>query len=69
MIRSKIVQNGDLYSICVPYTVLEQAGITGEVEMIVEGDRLIIHAAGHAGSDVKESPLEAAVPAEKSEKA
>lgn len=62
MIRSKVVQNGDAYSICVPYTVLEQAGITNEVEMIVEGDRLVIRAAERVSSKTNDASIETAAP-------
>ena len=46
-IRSKIVKIGNSRGIRIPRTVLEQAGLTDEVEMKVEGDRLIINAAHH----------------------
>ena len=42
-IRSKVVRIGNSRGIRIPRTLLEQAGLTDEVEMIVEGDKLIIH--------------------------
>lgn len=46
-IRSKVVKIGNSRGIRIPRTILEQAGLTDEVEMKVEGNRLIIHAAYH----------------------
>jgi antitoxin MazE len=43
MIRSKVIKIGNSRGIRIPRTLLEQAGLTGEVEMMVEGDHLIIH--------------------------
>ena len=45
MIRTKVVKIGNSRGIRIPRTLLEQAGLTGEVEMTVEGDNLIIHSA------------------------
>jgi antitoxin MazE len=45
MIRSKVVKIGNSRGIRIPRTLLEQAGLTGEIEMTVEGNRLIVHAA------------------------
>ena len=42
VIRSKVVKIGNSRGIRIPRTVLEQAGLEDEVEMIVEGDKLII---------------------------
>jgi SpoVT / AbrB like domain. len=42
-IRSKIVKIGNSRGIRIPRVLLEQAGLTGEVEMTVEDDKLIIH--------------------------
>jgi hypothetical protein len=42
-IRSKIVEIGNSRGIRIPRVLLEQAGLTGEVEMTVEDDKLIIH--------------------------
>ncbi len=47
MIRSKIVKIGNSRGIRIPRTVLEQAGLTDEVEMKVEGNKLIIQASRH----------------------
>ncbi len=44
MIRSKIVKIGNSRGIRIPRSVLEQAGLTDEVEMTVEGNKLIIQA-------------------------
>ena len=43
MIRAKVVKIGNSRGIRIPRTLLEQAGLTDEVEMVVEGDKLIIH--------------------------
>jgi antitoxin MazE len=45
MIRAKVVKIGNSRGIRIPRTLLEQAGLTDEVEMVVEGDKLIIHSA------------------------
>jgi antitoxin MazE len=45
MIRSKVVKIGNSRGIRIPRTLLEQAGLTDEVEMKVEGDKLIIQSA------------------------
>ena len=47
VIRSKVVKIGNSRGIRIPRTILEQAGLTDEVEMKVEGNRLVIHAAHH----------------------
>jgi antitoxin MazE len=47
-IRSKVVKIGNSRGIRIPRTILEQAGLTDEVEMKVEGNRLIILAAHRA---------------------
>ena len=44
-VRSKVVKIGNSRGIRIPRTLLEQAGLTDEVEMTVEGDKLIIHSA------------------------
>jgi antitoxin MazE len=46
-IRSKVVKIGNSRGIRIPRTVLEQAGLTDEVEMKVKGNQLIIQAAHH----------------------
>jgi antitoxin MazE len=45
MIRSKVVKIGNSRGIRIPRTLLEQAGLTDDVEMTVEGNKLIIHSA------------------------
>jgi antitoxin MazE len=47
MIRSKVIKIGNSRGIRIPRTVLEQAGLTDEVEMKVEGNKLIIQASRH----------------------
>ncbi len=42
VIRSKVVKIGNSRGIRIPRTVLEQAGLEDEVEMRVEGGKLII---------------------------
>jgi antitoxin MazE len=44
-IRSKIVKIGNSRGIRIPRTLLEQAGLSADVEMTVEGNKLIIHSA------------------------
>jgi antitoxin MazE len=46
-IRSKVIKIGNSRGIRIPRTVLEQAGLTNEVEMTVEGNKLIIQASDH----------------------
>jgi antitoxin MazE len=46
-VRSKVVKIGNSRGIRIPRALLEQAGLTDEVEMEVERDKLIIHAARH----------------------
>ena len=43
MYRSKVVKIGNSRGIRIPQVLLEQAGLTDDVEMVVEGDRLIVH--------------------------
>jgi len=43
VIRSKVVKIGNSRGIRIPRALLEQAGLTDDVEMIVEGNRLVIH--------------------------
>lgn len=47
MIRSKVVKIGNSRGIRIPKTILDQAGLTDEVEMKVEGNKLIIQASHH----------------------
>ncbi len=42
-IKGKVVKIGNSRGIRIPRALLEQAGLTDEVEMKVEGDQLIIH--------------------------
>jgi antitoxin MazE len=44
-VRSKVVKIGNSRGIRIPRTLLEQAGLVNEVEMEVDGDKLIIHSA------------------------
>jgi antitoxin MazE len=50
-IRSKVIKIGNSRGIRIPRTILEQAGLEDEVEMKVEGNRLIIHAARRPRAD------------------
>lgn len=45
MIRSKIVKIGNSRGVRIPRMLLEQAGLVDEVEMTVQGDKVIIHSA------------------------
>lgn len=40
--KTRIVKIGNSSGICIPRTLLEQAGLAGEVELIVLGDSLVI---------------------------
>ncbi len=51
MIRSKVVKIGNSRGIRIPRAVLEQAGLTDEVEMTVEGNKLVIQAYRHPRQD------------------
>jgi antitoxin MazE len=44
-VRSKVVKIGNSRGIRIPRALLEQAGLTNDVEMTIEGDKLIIHSA------------------------
>jgi antitoxin MazE len=46
-VRSKVVRIGNSRGIRIPHTMLEQAGLADEVEMKVEGKKLIIQSAHH----------------------
>ena len=48
MIRSKVVKIGNSRGIRIPRALLEQAGLAGDVEMAVEGNKLIIHPIRHS---------------------
>jgi antitoxin MazE len=43
MIRSKVIKIGNSRGIRIPQALLEQVGLTGNVEMTVEGNKLIIN--------------------------
>jgi antitoxin MazE len=43
MIRSKVIKIGNSHGIRIPQALLEQVGLTGDVEMTVEGNKLIIN--------------------------
>jgi antitoxin MazE len=43
MVRSKIIKIGNSHGIRIPQALLEQVGLTGNVEMTVEGNKLIIN--------------------------
>ena len=45
MVRSKVIKIGNSRGVRIPSALLEQAGLSREVEMIVEGKRLIIRPA------------------------
>ncbi len=45
MVRSKVVKIGNSRGIRIPRTMLEQAGLIDQVEMTVEGNRLIVRSA------------------------
>ncbi len=44
-IRTKVVKIGNSRGIRIPRTLLEQAGLSNDVEMTVDGNNLIIHSA------------------------
>ncbi|MHB9032770.1 MAG: AbrB/MazE/SpoVT family DNA-binding domain-containing protein [Anaerolineae bacterium] len=44
VIHSKVVKIGNSRGIRIPRTILEQVGLTGDVELVVKGNQLIIHA-------------------------
>ena len=44
-IRSKVIKIGNSRWICIPRLLLEQADLEDEVEMTVQGDKLIISSA------------------------
>ena len=46
-VRSKAVKIGNSRGIRIPKTLLEQADLTDEVEMTVEGNRLVIQSVRH----------------------
>ena len=44
-VKTRIVRIGNSQGIRIPKPLLEQSGIKGEVELEIEGDKIIIHAA------------------------
>ena len=46
-VRTKVVKIGNSRGITIPRTLLEQADFTDEVEMTVEGNRLVIQSVLH----------------------
>jgi antitoxin MazE len=48
MIGSKLVKIGNSRGIRIPRAVLEQVGLSDEVEMTVDGNKLIIQASPHS---------------------
>ncbi len=50
-VRSKVVKIGNSRGIRIPRALLEQAGLTNDVEMTIEGDKLIIHSAHNPRQD------------------
>lgn len=49
-VRTRIIRIGNSQGVRIPKPLLEQSGISGEVEMEVQADRIIIHAAAHPRS-------------------
>lgn len=45
-LRSRVVKIGNSRGIRIPRAIIEQVGLTDEVEMFVEGNKLIIRALG-----------------------
>jgi antitoxin MazE len=50
-IRSKLVKIGNSRGIRIPHVLLQQAGLSDEVEMKLDGNRLIIRAARRPRQD------------------
>jgi antitoxin MazE len=44
IVRSRVIKIGNSRGVRIPRALLEQAGLTNEVELVVEGNRLIIRA-------------------------
>ena len=51
VVRSKVVKIGNSRGIRIPHTLLEQAGLSDEVEMTVQDGKLIIHSAHRPRQD------------------
>ena len=47
MVKTHIIRIGNSQGIRIPKPLLEQSGISGEVELETEEGRIIIHAAAH----------------------
>ncbi len=47
-IRTRIVELGDDRGICVPQSLLDRLGIDTEVDIEIEGDRLVIRSASRS---------------------
>jgi antitoxin MazE len=44
-VKSKVINIGNSRGVRIPRTLLEQAGLIDEVEMMVQGDKLVIQSA------------------------
>jgi antitoxin MazE len=53
-VHSKVVKIGNSRGVRIPRTLLEQAGLTDEVEMRVEGGNLIIQSTHHPRQEWKD---------------
>jgi len=51
VMHSKVVKIGNSQGIRIPRVLLEQAGLTGDVEMTMDGNKLIIQSAFAARKD------------------
>ena len=49
--RTNIVRIGNSQGLRIPKLILKQTGLSGEVDLIVDGDQLIIKNANHPRSD------------------
>lgn len=45
--RTKIIRIGNSQGVRIPKLLLEQAGLTGDVDLLVEGQQLVIRPAQH----------------------
>jgi len=54
-IKTRIIQIGNSQGVRIPKPLLEQSGITGDVELEVEDNKIVIHAADHPRSEWAES--------------
>ena len=46
-VRAKVIKIGNSRGIRIPHTLLEQAGLSDEVEVTVDGNKLIIQSVHH----------------------